>query len=96
MAPFRRLSDSELQRFTDDELIDYIRQARAARMPDEVDRAVAILAFGYMPTPAQHKVGGYESWLGTNRVEFDAAPKMVTRLLAMMQEMRGGDAGKTQ
>ena len=41
-----------------------------------------------MPTPAQHKLGGYESWLGTNRVEYEAAPKMVARLLAMMQEMR--------
>ena len=50
MASFRRLSDSELQRLTDDELIDYIRGARARGMPDQVDRAVAILAWGYMPT----------------------------------------------
>ena len=50
--------------------------------------SIANGAFGYMPTPEQHKLGGYESWLGTNRVEFEAAPKMVTRLLAMMREMR--------
>jgi hypothetical protein len=50
--------------------------------------SIANGAFGYMPTPAQHKLGGYESWLGTNRVEFEAAPKMIARLLAMMQEMR--------
>jgi RNA polymerase sigma factor (sigma-70 family) len=50
LASFRRLSDPELQRLSDDELIDYIRKARAAGMPDEVDRAVAILAWGYMPT----------------------------------------------
>jgi RNA polymerase sigma factor (sigma-70 family) len=39
----------------DEDLIKYIRQARAAGMPDEVDRAVAILAFGYMPT-IRHRV----------------------------------------
>ncbi len=50
--------------------------------------SIANGAFGYMPTVAQHQLGGYESWLGTNRVELEAAPKMVTRLLAMMQEMR--------
>jgi neutral ceramidase len=32
---------------------------------------------GYLPTPAQHKLGGYETWLGTNRVEFEASTKMV-------------------
>jgi hypothetical protein len=50
--------------------------------------SIANGAYGYMPTPAQHKLGGYESWLGTNRVEFEAAPRMIARLLAMMQEMR--------
>ncbi|MGH7946077.1 MAG: hypothetical protein ACREH8_18310 [Opitutaceae bacterium] len=50
--------------------------------------SIANGAFGYMPTPAQHTVGGYETWLGTNRVEYEAAPKMIARLLAMMQEMR--------
>jgi neutral ceramidase len=53
--------------------------------------SIANGAYGYMPTPEQHKLGGYESWLGTNRVELDAAPKMVTRLLAMLHEMRAGD-----
>jgi neutral ceramidase len=51
--------------------------------------SIANGAYGYMPTPAQHKLGGYESWLGTNRVEYEAAPKMIARLLTMMQEMRG-------
>ena len=50
--------------------------------------SIANGSFGYMPTTAQHKLGGYESWLGTNRVEYEAAPKMIVRLLAMMQEMR--------
>jgi neutral ceramidase len=59
-----------------------------APLPKAFTISIANGSFGYMPTPAQHKLGGYESWLGTNRVEFDAAPKMIKRLLAMMQEMK--------
>ncbi|MBN2314042.1 MAG: neutral/alkaline non-lysosomal ceramidase N-terminal domain-containing protein [Sedimentisphaerales bacterium] len=43
---------------------------------------------GYLPTFAQHELGGYETWLGTNRVEFHAADKIVTSLLAMLDQMR--------
>lgn len=50
--------------------------------------SIANGSYGYMPTPEQHKLGGYESWLGTNRVEPEASVKMVARLLAMLQEMR--------
>ena len=25
--------------------------------------------FGYLPTPRQHELGGYETWLGTSRFE---------------------------
>ena len=28
--------------------------------------------YGYLPTPEQHRLGGYETWLGTNRVETGA------------------------
>lgn len=45
-------------------------------------------AYGYLPTVGQHRLGGYETWLGTNRVEIGASPKIVTRLIEMMQEMR--------
>lgn len=50
--------------------------------------SIANGAYGYMPTVEQHKLGGYESWLGTNRVELEAAPKMVSNLLEMLKEMR--------
>jgi neutral ceramidase len=43
---------------------------------------------GYLPTPAQHKVGGYETWLGTNRVEIDASVKIVDTLLECFSRMR--------
>ena len=29
--------------------------------------------YGYMPTPEQHQLGGYETWLGTNRLEVEAS-----------------------
>jgi hypothetical protein len=43
---------------------------------------------GYLPTAPQHELGGYETWLGTSRVEFEAADKIVTSLLTMLNEMR--------
>ena len=43
--------------------------------------------FGYLPTPAQHKLGGYETWIGTNRLEVDASVKIVTALREMWAEM---------
>lgn len=44
--------------------------------------------FGYMPTPEQHKLGGYETWLGTNRLEVDASVKITTALLDMLASMK--------
>src|SRR5262249_50650746 len=36
---------------------------------------------GYLPTPEQHKLGGYETWLGTNRVQEDASVIITKELL---------------
>ena len=44
--------------------------------------------FGYLPTPQQHKLGGYETWLGTNRLEVDASTKIVAALLEMLEKLR--------
>ena len=44
--------------------------------------------YGYMPTPEHHQLGGYETWLGTNRLEAQASVKITEALLAMWQEMR--------
>jgi hypothetical protein len=40
--------------------------------------------FGYLPTPRHHELGGYETWLGTNRMEFEASTKMVDALLELL------------
>ena len=42
---------------------------------------------GYLPTAKQHELGGYETWLGTSRVEFQAADKIVKNLLIMLTQM---------
>jgi hypothetical protein len=44
--------------------------------------------FGYLPTPEHHQLGGYETWLGTNRLEEQASVKITDALLAMWNEMR--------
>lgn len=44
-------------------------------------------SFGYLPTPPQHALGGYETWLGTNKVEIDASTKIVDRLMAMFSDL---------
>jgi hypothetical protein len=42
--------------------------------------------FGYLPTPRQHALGGYETWLGTSRLEPQASDKMLNALLEMAAE----------
>lgn len=44
--------------------------------------------FGYLPTPRHHDLGGYETWLGTNRLERDASDKMLNQLLEMAEELK--------
>ena len=44
--------------------------------------------YGYLPTPEQHDVGGYETWLGTNRVERDATRKIVPALLGLFDQLK--------
>jgi hypothetical protein len=44
--------------------------------------------FGYLPTPRQHKLGGYETWLGTNRLEPEASDRLLSTLLQMAAEIK--------
>lgn len=45
---------------------------------------------GYLPTPEQHRLGGYETWLGTCRVQEDASVILTDHLLAMLTELAKG------
>lgn len=45
-------------------------------------------SFGYLPTPRQHRFGGYETWLGTNYVQLDASERIVETLLGLFDSMK--------
>ncbi|MCL4207011.1 MAG: neutral/alkaline non-lysosomal ceramidase N-terminal domain-containing protein [Pirellulaceae bacterium] len=42
---------------------------------------------GYLPTPEQHALGGYETWMGTCRVQEDASVIITDHLLEMLAEL---------
>lgn len=45
-------------------------------------------AHGYLPTPEQHRLGGYETWIGVNHVQLDASVKLVNALTEMLGELK--------
>jgi len=42
---------------------------------------------GYLPTPEHHKLGGYETWLGTNKVQEDTSVILTDHLLEMLADL---------
>lgn len=44
--------------------------------------------YGYLPTPEQHEVGGYETWLTTNKVEKGATIKIVDTLMDLFTDLK--------
>ncbi len=44
--------------------------------------------YGYLPPPNQHKLGGYETWLGTSRFEEDSSVILTKNLLEMLGELK--------
>ena len=53
-------------------------------------------SYGYLPTPEQHELGGYETWLGTNYVEKEASRKIVQELLEMFESLEAHVPGPHQ
>lgn len=43
---------------------------------------------GYLPTPRQHELGGYETWMGTNRVQLDASEQITKVILELMSQLK--------
>jgi hypothetical protein len=44
---------------------------------------------GYLPTPEHHRLGGYETWRArSSYLEIDASPRIVERLLELLQQLR--------
>lgn len=44
--------------------------------------------YGYLPRPEDHELGGYETWLPTNRVEVEASRKIVAKLLDLFAKIK--------
>ena len=44
-------------------------------------------SYGYLPTPEQHELGGYETWLGTNYVELNASGKITDTALELLNQL---------
>lgn len=44
--------------------------------------------YGYLPTPRHYELGGYETWLGTNVLEPEAAPKITNAVLALLRQVQ--------
>ncbi|WP_236978750.1 neutral/alkaline non-lysosomal ceramidase N-terminal domain-containing protein [Membranihabitans maritimus] len=44
-------------------------------------------AFGYLPTPEQHRLGGYETWQYVNKVEKTASDKIEKEILNLFETM---------
>ncbi|HBL42357.1 neutral/alkaline non-lysosomal ceramidase N-terminal domain-containing protein [Gimesia sp.] len=53
--------------------------------------SIANGSHGYLPTPEQHRLGGYETWIGVNKVQLDASEKMVDALIEMLDSLNAND-----
>ncbi|MEO0445815.1 MAG: hypothetical protein AAF191_07030, partial [Verrucomicrobiota bacterium] len=49
--------------------------------------ALANGGYGYLPTPEQHKLGGYETWISSARFETNASDQLTDELLEMLGEL---------
>jgi hypothetical protein len=59
--------------------------------PRTVVIGIANGSHGYLPTPEQHALGGYETWMGTCRVQEDASVIITKHLLEMLAELAPSD-----
>ena len=45
-------------------------------------------SYGYLPPPNQHKLGGYETWLGTSRFQPQSSEILIKHLFEMLKELK--------
>jgi len=57
-------------------------------LPKTFTISLANGSYGYLPTPEHHALGGYETWLGTNRVEVEASRKITEKTLELLGELK--------
>ncbi len=61
---------------------------RRSPFPQTMVISIANGRNGYLPTPEQHRLGGYETWVGTCNVQEDASVILTNNLLEMLAELR--------
>ena len=44
-------------------------------------------AYGYLPTPQQHRMGGYETWYSSSRVQEDASDRILDTLDRLFEQL---------
>ncbi|MES3018396.1 MAG: hypothetical protein V4721_11480 [Bacteroidota bacterium] len=44
--------------------------------------------YGYLPTPEQHELGGYETWMSVNKVEKTSSRKIVVEILKLFDQLK--------
>ena len=45
-------------------------------------------SYGYLPPPNQHKLGGYETWLGTSRFQSQSSEILIKHLFEMLKDLK--------
>ena len=63
----------------------------ASPLPRTFTIELANGSYGYLPTPRQHALGGYETWMGTNRVEVSASDKIEATILDLLRQIGPAD-----
>lgn len=53
--------------------------------------AMANGGLGYLPSPRQHELGGYETWLTVAHTEKESSPKLVDTLTELFGKLRSGE-----
>jgi hypothetical protein len=84
-----RIGDTALCAIPFETLVEIgLELKRRSPFPNTIVVGIANGYNGYLPPPNQHELGGYETWLGTCRVQEDASVLIIDQLLEMLGELK--------
>lgn len=61
---------------------------KSSPFPRTFTVSIANGAYGYLPTPEHHALGGYETWRGTSNLEVQASRKITDTLVELLSGLR--------